>query len=189
MRKKRQPRYRDPVTQFFVHSWITSRGFPLHVAVDRQGVVHRVSFCSFESELSAGGWERNKYACGEVEFQLEEYLQGERDGFTLSVALGRGTSFQQAVWQTLRKVAYGTTVSYGELARRIGRRDAARAVGTAVGRNPIAVIVPCHRVLPMRGGIGEYARRNLPAPEGRMIKRNLLNLERGESALGGVHLQ
>lgn len=68
----------------------------------------------------------------------------------------RGTPFQQRVWQALRAIPMGTTTSYGALAVAIGHPRACRAIGTAVGRNPIAVAIPCHRVLPVAGGIGNY---------------------------------
>ena len=101
--------------------------------------------------------------------ELKEYLAGVRRDFTVPVAL-TGTEFQLRVWKALLEVPYGKTVTYGELARRIGRPRAARAVGGAVGANPIPIVIPCHRVVPKTGGIGNYG----PGPH---WKRELLRLE------------
>jgi len=80
--------------------------------------------------------------------ELEAYFRGRLRDFRVPVDLdGRGTSFERRVWDALRRIPWGAVVSYGQLASRIGRRDAARAVGGAVGRNPIPVILPCHRVV------------------------------------------
>ena len=100
--------------------------------------------------------------------QLEEYFAGERTEFDVPMELD-GTAFQKEVWLELTRIPYGETVSYGELARRIGRPKGPRAVGQANGRNPIAIIVPCHRVLASEG-IGGYG-GGLP------VKRALLALE------------
>jgi methylated-DNA-[protein]-cysteine S-methyltransferase len=100
--------------------------------------------------------------------QLEEYFAHERTEFDIPMELD-GTSFQKEVWAELSRIPYGDTISYGELARRVGRPKAPRAVGQANGRNPIAIIVPCHRVL-ASNGIGGYG-GGLP------MKRALLALE------------
>ncbi len=118
----------------------------------------------------------NKYACGELEYQIEQYFRGERTEFGLELNMD-GTSFQKAVWSRLLKIPYGETTTYGEIAQKIGRRDAARAVGNAVAVNPVAIIVPCHRVLPSGGGLGNYALRGVDAERGRSIKRSLLEIE------------
>lgn len=120
--------------------------------------------------------EENKYACGEVEWQLDQYFAGELRHFDIAVEY-EGTGFQRAVWGRLRKVEYGNTMTYGMLAQKIGRRDAAQAVGNAVAANPIAIIIPCHRVIPASGDIGSYARRSLPEERGSRMKRFLLKLE------------
>ncbi|MFP4378070.1 MAG: methylated-DNA--[protein]-cysteine S-methyltransferase [Spirochaetales bacterium] len=121
----------------------------------------------------------NKYACGELEFQIDEYFLAEREQFSIDVKLD-GTSFQKAVWSRLSKIPFGQTLSYGEVAQKIGHRDAARAVGNAVAANPVVIIVPCHRVLPVSGRIGNYALRSLDAERGKEIKRYLLGHERRE---------
>ncbi|WP_340560259.1 methylated-DNA--[protein]-cysteine S-methyltransferase [Streptomyces sp. GSL17-111] len=87
--------------------------------------------------------------------QLEEYFAGGRTAFSLPLAL-HGTPFQRTVWAALTEIPYGETVSYGELARRIGRPGASRAVGLANGRNPVGIIVPCHRVVGSSGGLTGY---------------------------------
>jgi methylated-DNA-[protein]-cysteine S-methyltransferase len=87
--------------------------------------------------------------------QLEEYFSGERTAFELELALD-GTSFQRLVWSELLAVPYGDTVTYGELARRIGQPTASRAVGLANGKNPVAIIVPCHRVVGTDGNLTGY---------------------------------
>jgi methylated-DNA-[protein]-cysteine S-methyltransferase len=104
----------------------------------------------------------------ETATQLEEYFAGERTEFDLRMELD-GTPFQKDVWAELARIPYGETISYGELARRVGRPKGPRAVGQANGRNPIAIIVPCHRVL-ASNGIGGYG-GGLPC------KRALLALE------------
>ena len=88
--------------------------------------------------------------------QLDEYFAGDRDFFDVPLQF-HGTEFQQQVWQQLQQIPTGTTVSYSELARRVGREDAVRAVAGAVGRNPISIIVPCHRVVGANGSLTGFA--------------------------------
>lgn len=88
---------------------------------------------------------------------LEAYFDGGRDDFDLPLDLRAGTAFQQAVWQGLLSIPRGETVSYGLLSQRIGNPAAVRAVGAAVGRNPITIIVPCHRVVGGDGSLTGYA--------------------------------
>jgi methylated-DNA-[protein]-cysteine S-methyltransferase len=104
----------------------------------------------------------------ETASQLEEYFAGERTDFDLPMELD-GTAFQREVWTELTRIPYGETISYGELARRVGRPNGPRAVGQANGHNPIPIIVPCHRVL-ASNGIGGYG-------GGLKVKRALLALE------------
>lgn len=102
--------------------------------------------------------------------QLAEYFAGERTEFDLPLRPA-GTDFQRTVWKALIEIPYGETISYGEVAVRIGRPGASRAVGLANGRNPIAVIVPCHRVIGSTGVLTGYG-------GGLERKRLLLDLER-----------
>jgi methylated-DNA-[protein]-cysteine S-methyltransferase len=104
----------------------------------------------------------------ETAAQLDEYFDGERTDFDVRMELD-GTDFQREVWTELTRIPYGETISYGELARRVGRPSAPRAVGQANGRNPIPIIVPCHRVL-ASNGIGGYG-------GGLKVKRQLLAVE------------
>ena len=101
------------------------------------------------------GWRRSAEPFGNVRAQLEEYFAGRRSGFDLPLDL-QGTPFQRRVWSALREIPYGQALTYGELARRIGRPSAARAVGLANGSNPISVIVPCHRLIGANGGLVGY---------------------------------
>ena len=98
---------------------------------------------------------RDDTAFADVVAQLGEYFAGQRTAFDLPLDL-TGTAFQRAVWTQLGAIPYGQTISYGELARRVGNPQAARAVGSANGRNPVALIVPCHRVIAADGGLGGY---------------------------------
>jgi methylated-DNA-[protein]-cysteine S-methyltransferase len=104
--------------------------------------------------------------------ELQDYFAQLRSRFTLPLDFGRGTAFQQQVWQALLHIPAGATLSYGALAQRIDRPAAVRAVGAAVGRNPLSIIVPCHRVLGAGGALTGYA-GGLPR------KVALLALERG----------
>ncbi len=101
-------------------------------------------------------WEEDATAFGEVERQLDEYFAGTRTAFDLPLAPS-GTPFQRRVWAELAQVPHGTTVTYGELARRVGHPRASRAVGAAVGRNPVSIVVPCHRVVGADGTLTGYA--------------------------------
>ncbi|MBC7221227.1 methylated-DNA--[protein]-cysteine S-methyltransferase [Candidatus Bipolaricaulota bacterium] len=101
--------------------------------------------------------------------ELGEYLAGRRREFGVPF-LARGTPFQQAVWKELVNIPYGTTITYRELASRLARPRAARAVGQALAANPLPILIPCHRVLPAGGGVGGFG----PGPD---WKRRLLALE------------
>jgi methylated-DNA-[protein]-cysteine S-methyltransferase len=107
--------------------------------------------------------------------QIEEYLAGKRKQFTVPVVM-RGTEFQKAVWQALRQIPFGETRSYKEIAAAIGKPKAVRAVGMANNRNPMVLIVPCHRVIGHDGSLTGFG-GGLP------LKRRLLELE-GSIALG-----
>ena len=120
-------------------------------------------------------WVRDDEAFADVREQLDEYFAGTRDTFDVKMHMD-GTAFQRTVWHELTQIPYGETISYGELARRIGRPDRARAVGTANGQNPIAVIVPCHRVIGANGKLVGYG-------GGLDNKRRLLELESGVASL------
>jgi len=116
-------------------------------------------------------WERRQDAFTGVRDQLEEYFDGTRHEFDVKLALA-GNPFELRVWHALCEIPYGETVSYGQLASTIGAPLAARAVGLANGRNPVAVIVPCHRVIGADGTLTGYG-------GGLERKRLLLDLEAG----------
>lgn len=108
---------------------------------------------------------------GDVIIQLAEYFAGRRTEFTMPLTL-RGTDFQRKVWAGLQQIPYGETWSYGQLADHLGRPTASRAVGLANGKNPIGVIVPCHRVVGANGSLTGYG-------GGLERKQFLLDFERG----------
>ena len=103
--------------------------------------------------------------------QLSEYFAGERTAFELEL-VARGGGFDQAVWERVAEIPYGETLSYGQVAREIGHPDRARAVGSANGRNPLPIVIPCHRVIGADGSLVGYG-------GGLELKRTLLELEAG----------
>jgi methylated-DNA-[protein]-cysteine S-methyltransferase len=113
----------------------------------------------------------------EAERQLEEYFAGRRVRFALSLDMS-GTDFQRKVWDALMTIPCGETRSYAEIARQVGAPDAARAVGAANGRNPLSIVVPCHRVVGSNGALTGFA-------GGLDIKAQLLTFERTEVQRGG----
>jgi methylated-DNA-[protein]-cysteine S-methyltransferase len=108
-----------------------------------------------------------------TELQLKEYFEGKRTSFTVSLD-PIGTEFQNKVWRALSEIPFGETRSYGEIAMRIGKAKAVRAVGAANGRNPISIIVPCHRVIGASGKLTGFA-------GGLKTKEQLLTLEIGKN--------
>jgi methylated-DNA-[protein]-cysteine S-methyltransferase len=124
---------------------------------------------------STAGLERDDALLEPARRQLTEYFAGERRDFELPLR-PEGAPFQLRVWDKLKAIPYGETVSYGEIARELGNPTASRAVGAANGRNPIAIIVPCHRVIGSTGSLTGYA-------GGLECKRALLDLEAGRAAL------
>ena len=123
---------------------------PVWVAVDDDGAVTVVNFG--EPDVPAAPSEASEAAAR----QLGEYFAGERTDFDLTLAAS-GTPFQHKVWAALSEIPFGVTWSYGELAAHIGQPTASRAVGLANGRNPIAIVVPCHRVIGASGTLTGYA--------------------------------
>jgi methylated-DNA-[protein]-cysteine S-methyltransferase len=121
---------------------------PLLLVGDETGL-HQLHFTPFEP---SAGLPRDDEVLAPVAAQLAEYFAGERVTFDLPLH-PRGTPFQTRVWLALREIPYGRTTSYGELATELGQPTASRAVGLANGRNPLAVIVPCHRVIGANGSL------------------------------------
>lgn len=120
-------------------------------------------------------WQEDAFALADALRQLKAYFAGELESFDLSLS-PQGTPFQQKVWGELQKIPYGETISYGELARRIGNPKASRAVGLANGSNPISIVIPCHRVIGSNGKLTGYG-GGLP------IKEKLLALEKRQLRL------
>jgi methylated-DNA-[protein]-cysteine S-methyltransferase len=115
------------------------------------------------------GWVKGGKAVDEAARQLAEYLDGRRSSFELELEPA-GTGFQRRVWEELQRIPYGTTISYAELARRIGSPKAMRAVGAANGKNPLPIVIPCHRVIGKDGSLTGFG-------GGLNVKRWLLALE------------
>ena len=122
-----------------------------------------------QKSLPKPDWIENARRFRDVTRQLSEYFKGNRHKFDVQLA-AEGTAFQQQVWHALTNVPFGETASYGQIAKSIGRPEASRAVGMANGRNPISIIVPCHRIIGSNGKLVGYG-------GGLNRKKTLLQLE------------
>ncbi|MFI4862037.1 MAG: methylated-DNA--[protein]-cysteine S-methyltransferase [Phycisphaerales bacterium JB063] len=120
-------------------------------------------------------WQQDDKPFDEAKRQLDAYFAGDLQTFDLPLA-PQGTDFQQRVWQQLRQIPYGQTISYGQLAQRTGDPNGSRAVGNANGKNPISIIVPCHRVIGANGRLTGFG-------GGLDTKRQLLELEQQHATL------
>jgi len=142
--------------------------------VGDENSIDRIDLPNWAVEPPDPAWtpsaDRLPAALAEAKRQLEEYFAGERQDFDLPLS-PQGTAFQRRVWAELRRIPFGETISYGELAARIGKPSASRAVGAANGRNPLPVVVPCHRVIGSDGRLTGFG-GGLPT------KQALLDLER-----------
>jgi len=149
---------------------------PLLLAGDRDAL-HVLSFGvgSRPRQIDASWQSDTKGVLKNIRKELDQYFAGRLKQFSTPVAF-RGTPFQTTVWQELRRIPYGETISYLELAKRIDNQKAVRAVGMANGANPIAIIVPCHRVIGSNGSLTGFG-GGLPT------KRALLELEKGQRTL------
>ena len=128
----------------------------LRAAVDAEGSLVRLEFRGSASETPRSTPEKAAGSpCEDVRRQLSEYFEGQRTSFDLRLAPD-GTAFQRRVWEELAQIPFGQRTTYGELARRIGRPAAFRAVGAANGANPIAIVIPCHRVVGSDGSLTGY---------------------------------
>lgn len=134
------------------YTYLPSPVGELLLTADTTGALTRVFFPPYTVPADAV---RDDAALAEARWQLDAYFSGTLTVFDLPLAPS-GTDFQCMVWRALSDIPYGTTISYGELARRIGQPDGARAVGLANGQNPIAIIVPCHRVIGSSGTLTGY---------------------------------
>jgi methylated-DNA-[protein]-cysteine S-methyltransferase len=148
---------------------------PAMAIVDADGAL-----CEFSlsGRIETQEFVHDNSAVREVARQVRAYFDGERRDFDLPLAPA-GTPFQQSVWEELARIPYGTTISYRTLAMRVRRPNASRAVGQANGANPIALIVPCHRVIGTDGTLIGYG-GGLP------LKQALLDLERRTAGLPGL---
>jgi len=146
---------------------------PLRLVSDESGL-RRLEFLRGNGRPEAS-WREDPGALKKSVQQLRSYFAGELEAFDLELA-PEGTPFQLEVWRRLCDIPYGETISYGELAQRIGNPKASRAVGLANGSNPIAIIIPCHRVIGSNGKLTGYG-GGLP------IKEKLLALERRQLRL------
>lgn len=157
------------------HTTVDSPVGPLLLAGDRQ--VLRVLWfgAGRRQQGPRPGWIEAPAEFDGIARQLREYFAGQRTRFDIEVA-PEGTAFQQSVWRALLDIPYGTTTSYGALARRLGDVKATRAVGLANGANPIAIVIPCHRVIGASGSLTGFG-GGLPT------KRALLDLEQGQRTL------
>lgn len=149
---------------------IESSVCPILLAGDEEGLKH-VIFLRGEKQVEIpDNWVKNKDFFGEAERQLESYFSGRLKSFDLKLA-SKGTDFQKSVWKALCEIPYGETRTYKDIAASIGKPKACRAVGLANNRNPIAIIVPCHRVIGSNGKLVGYA-------SGVDVKEFLLGLEK-----------
>jgi methylated-DNA-[protein]-cysteine S-methyltransferase len=145
---------------------------PLLLTADERGISGVIMDADIDEQIElSAGWVEDPTRFEEARRQLAEYFAGQRTEFDLPLC-PTGTAFQREVWAALQTIPYGQVRSYGEIAAQIGRPGASRAVGLANGRNPIAVIVPCHRVIGASGALTGYG-------GGLRRKRLLLDLEAG----------
>jgi methylated-DNA-[protein]-cysteine S-methyltransferase len=147
----------------------------LLLAADDLGLRHLIFSGGRELAEPRPDWHKDPAPLTETMRQLSAYFAGELRDFDLPLA-PQGPAFHQRVWRELSNIPYGETISYGELARRVGSPNASRAVGRANGSNPIAIIIPCHRVIGSNGKLTGYG-GGLPR------KEFLLGLERKQSSL------
>ena len=150
------------------HSYLSSPFGLLKISSTNEHItaIERVS----EKDISI---QKNNSTLREAKYQLTEYFNKKRKVFDLLLDLSSGTEFQQKVWQTLLTIPYGRIISYEDLASEIGQVNAVRAVASANANNPIAIIVPCHRVVGKNGKLRGYA-------YGMEMKRGLIDLEDGK---------
>ncbi|MGY1737122.1 methylated-DNA--[protein]-cysteine S-methyltransferase [Geodermatophilus sp. SYSU D00684] len=154
------------------HAVVASPIGPLTVVAD-DGVLGRLYLSPPGPEADLGA--RDDAALADVTGQLGEYLAGEREAFDLSLR-PRGSDFELAVWERLTRIPYGATTTYGAVALAVGEPGGAQAVGLACGRNPLAIVVPCHRVVGADGSLVGFG-------GGLSRKRFLLDLEQRDARL------
>jgi methylated-DNA-[protein]-cysteine S-methyltransferase len=143
------------------------------------GVLEELHFPNSQGKKTIpDDWQYNEASFEEALSQLTEYFAGKRQNFDLKIS-PEGTAFQKMVWQELQNIPFGKTVCYGDIAERIGKPKASRAVGMANGKNPLPIIVPCHRVIGKNGSLTGFG-------GGLEIKKQLLKLEESTSVEQGL---
>ena len=154
----------------------------LLIAGDERAI-HKIEFPDNgkAGQPEAGWTESARGPVADAVRQLREYFSGTRTEFDLPLA-PQGTAFQRGVWKRLEEIPYGETISYGELAKRVGNPKASRAVGAANGQNPIPIVIPCHRVIGANGKLTGFG-GGLPT------KEKLLNLERTADKRGWTQIK
>ena len=143
---------------------------PLTLVADEKGLRHIAFHTSRHPVRIKDDWEQNSSFFTEVKTQLRAYFDGKLKTFKLPLA-PMGTDFQKRVWQTLQRIPYGAVTSYQWVAEKIGNPKAVRAVGGANGKNPLAIVVPCHRVIGRDGSLTGFG-------AGLDIKARLIKLEK-----------
>ncbi len=163
-----------------VYTYMKSPNGTILLARSDAGLTH-INFQEGKHKVQPGvSWRREDGPLLEAIDQLRAYFDGTRQAFDLPLAPD-GTSFQQKVWRALQKIPCGETITYGELAARIGRPTASRAVGAANGQNPLPIVIPCHRVIGADGKLTGYA-------GGLKIKKALLDHEQRVSGVAPAQL-
>ena len=171
----------EPLARLRRHAFMESLNYSytdtpigtLLIACDE--AVRIIRFPNKESKPETGWKESRRGVVAETIRQLKDYFAGKRTHFALPLE-PEGTEFQRTVWRNLQDIAYGETISYGELARRVGNPQASRAVGAANGQNPIPIVIPCHRVIGASGKLTGFG-GGLPT------KQALLALEARQKSL------
>lgn len=136
----------------------------------KDGVLEKLHFPnSADQKMAEDQYQQDQGVFSEAVEQLSQYFEGKRTEFNLSISL-KGTAFQKQVWQELRNIPYGKTATYGEIAERINNPKACRAVGLANNKNPLPIIVPCHRIIGKDGSLTGFG-------GGLELKKQLLDLE------------
>lgn len=155
-----------------------SKQYNIPVVVSDEGLVYIGSFSealedvqNFLNSKVNFEWELSAEKTDSFTQQLDDYIEGRRQVFTCPIDFQWGTLFQQTVWRHLLTIPFGASTSYSEVSQAIGRPQAVRAVGSAIGKNPLSIIVPCHRVLTKDGRLGGYS-------GGLDMKRRLLAIEK-----------
>ena len=157
------------------YTWFESPVGPLLLA-GSESTLCLVSFAASKRARTVDpAWQEDASTFAEVMEQLQSYFAGDRKNFEIPLDLN-GTEFQKKVWSALRSIPYGETISYKELAERVGSPKAVRAVGAANGANPVPIIIPCHRVIANDGSLTGFG-------GGLVLKKKLLQLENRQLTL------